>query len=47
MKTLNDSRVRRITILKSRGMNHGQEIKDLMITNNGLEIKDVPGSRKG
>lgn len=40
------SRMRRITILKSRGMKHGQEIKDLMITDKGLEIKAIPGFRR-
>jgi circadian clock protein KaiC len=40
-------RIRRISIIKSRGMDHGHETKDLVITNKGLEIKDIPGVREG
>jgi len=46
METQGHGRMRRITIIKSRGMEHGLETKDLLITDNGLEIKDIPGSRE-
>jgi circadian clock protein KaiC len=39
-------RIRRISIIKSRGMNHGHETKDLVFTNNGLEVKNIPGVRE-
>jgi len=39
-------RIRRISIIKSRGMNHGHETKDLIFTNNGLEVKNIPGVRE-
>ena len=47
MESQGYKRMRRITIIKSRGMNHTHETKDLIITNNGLEIKDIPGVREG
>lgn len=40
-------RMRRITIIKSRGMKHGYETKDLIITDKGMEIKDIPGLKEG
>jgi len=46
METHDYKRMRRITIIKSRGMKHGHETKDLIITDKGLEIKDIPGVRK-
>lgn len=43
MEIQGNKRMRRITILKSRGMKHDNETKDLIISDNGLEIKDIPG----
>jgi circadian clock protein KaiC len=42
MESQGYKRMRRITIIKSRGMKHAHETKDLIITNNGLEIKEIP-----
>lgn len=39
-------RTRRIAVIKSRGMKHAHETKDLIITNNGLEIKDITGEKE-
>jgi len=47
MESQGHKRMRRITIIKSRGMKHGHETKDLIITDKGLEIKDIPGVREG
>ncbi|OGX58988.1 MAG: KaiC 1 [Omnitrophica WOR_2 bacterium RIFOXYB2_FULL_38_16] len=46
MESQGYKRMRRITIIKSRGMKHTHETKDLMITNNGLEIKEIPGLKE-
>ncbi|HCE44197.1 MAG TPA: KaiC 1 [Lentisphaeria bacterium] len=46
METQGYRRTRRISILKSRGMKHAHETKDLLITDKGLEIKDIPGVRE-
>ncbi len=46
METQGYKRMRRICILKSRGMKHAHETKDLIITDKGLEIKDIPGVRE-
>jgi len=46
METQTHKRMRRISILKSRGMKHAYETKDLLITDKGLEIKDIPRRRK-
>ena len=46
METQGYKRMRRITIIKSRGMKHAHETKDLIITNNGLEIKEIPGVKE-
>lgn len=46
METQGHKRMRRITILKSRGMKHAHETRDLLITDKGLEIKDIPGVRE-
>jgi circadian clock protein KaiC len=35
-------RMRRLTILKSRGMKHDHETKDLIISDEGFEIKNIP-----
>jgi circadian clock protein KaiC len=47
METQGHKRMRRIAIIKSRGMKHAHETKDLIITDKGLEIKDIPGAREG
>lgn len=41
METQSHQRIRRIAIIKSRGMKHCQEEKNLEITDAGLEIKDI------
>ena len=41
MELQGHKRMRRISVIKSRGMKHAHETKDLMITNNGLEIKEI------
>jgi len=46
MEALGYKRMRRLSIIKSRGMEHAHEIKDLVITDKGLEIKDIPGVRE-
>lgn len=43
MENQGNKRMRRITILKSRGMKHDNETKDLIISDIGLEIKNIPG----
>lgn len=43
METKGHQRIRRLAIIKSRGMKHGQEEKNLEITDKGLEIKDIQG----
>ncbi|OGW68535.1 MAG: KaiC 1 [Omnitrophica bacterium GWA2_50_21] len=46
METQGHQRIRRIAIIKSRGMKHGLVEKNLEITDKGLEIKDIPGVRE-
>lgn len=46
MESRGHQRIRRITIIKSRGMKHSQEEKNLEITDKGLEIKEIPGVRE-
>ena len=41
VETQGHQRLRRIAIIKSRGMKHGQDEKNLEITDKGLEIKDI------
>lgn len=45
MEIQGHQRIRRIAIIKSRGMKHGHEEKDLEITDEGLKVKDIPGVR--
>ncbi|NTV29994.1 MAG: circadian clock protein KaiC [Candidatus Omnitrophica bacterium] len=47
METHDYKRMRRISIIKSRGMRHAYETKELIITSTGLEIKDITGVREG
>jgi hypothetical protein len=46
METIGHERTRRITILKARGMKHANETKNLIITDKGLEIKNIPGVKE-
>ncbi|MBF0216343.1 MAG: circadian clock protein KaiC [Candidatus Omnitrophica bacterium] len=46
METQGYRRMRRLSIIKSRGMKHAHDTKDFMITDNGLEMKDIPGRKE-
>ncbi len=39
-------RMRRLSIIKSRGMNHDHEMKDFIITGKGLELKSITGKKE-
>lgn len=46
MELQGHKRMRRITILKSRGMKHAHDTKDMFITDKGIEIKSIPGVKE-
>ncbi|MDO8675623.1 MAG: circadian clock protein KaiC [Candidatus Omnitrophota bacterium] len=46
MELLGHERMRRIAIIKSRGMKHTHKTMDFIITNKGLEIKEIPGVKE-
>ena len=46
METHDYKRMRRISIIKSRGMKHAHDTRDLIISDKGLEIKDISCERE-
>jgi circadian clock protein KaiC len=46
MEETGHTRTRRINILKARGMRHAHDKRDLLLSDNGLSIRSIPGVRE-